>query len=130
MSSMKLTLTSISAFAILVGAFTFSQTVWALGPSVSGGVPPAPRAVVIQSYKTDGSFDDAGLQSALTLASQHVAQNRVVAFTQRDEAQANDRKYLCIEYRDFNDTTVAAEEFRATLVNNASLEVVSNSFCR
>ena len=115
---------------LLVVSSMHAKNALARGPSVSGGVPSAPRAVVIQAHAVKRTFDEAGLQTALALAGQHVATNRVVALTQRDEAQANDRKYLCIEYRDFADYVTATAEFQNALATNPTLEVVTNSFCR
>jgi hypothetical protein len=127
---MKLIFGIFSTLALLVASFTVTETAFGLGPSVSGGVPPAPRAVVIQAHAVKRAFDEDGLQIALALAGQHVAANRILAFTQRDEAQNNDRKYICVEYRDFADYVTATQEFQTALANNPSIEVVSNSFCR
>lgn len=127
---MKLVLASISLFTLLIASFALTETAFGLGPSVSGGPSAAPRAIVIQAWAIKGTFDEVGLQSARSLAGQHVAANRIVTFNQRDEAQDSDRKALCLEYRDFADFETATNEFRQALANNPSLEVVSNGICR
>lgn len=95
----------------------------------TGGVPPAPRAVVIQSHAFNGSFDADARQKFLNLAAQHVAQDRVVALTQRAQNQDAERTYLCIEYRTYQESLLASKEFKQALAGSTTTEVVQNGGC-
>lgn len=96
----------------------------------TGGVPPAPRAVVIQGYASEGRFDLAAREKFLRLAAQHLAEDRVEAVTQRSQVQDDKSTYLCIEYKSWQDTLKAQQEFRALLAGHSSVEVVNNGGCR
>jgi len=96
----------------------------------TGGVPPAPRAVVIQGHATDGQFDLAARGKFLQLAAQHLAEDRVEAVTQRRQLQDDKKTYLCIEYKTWEDTLEAKQAFRTLLASHSSVEVVDNGGCR
>ncbi len=100
------------------------------GPSVSGGVPTAPRAVVLQGHIGLSGFDLVGRGKAMRLAATHLVDERVLAITQRPELQYVDRTYVCIEYKNREDTEKAATEFTSLLANHSSIEVVSNGSCQ
>ncbi len=98
------------------------------GGKEGGGVPRAPRAVVIQGHAdARGRFDEAGARAALRLAGEHVAQDRVVTLVRSGD---KDRTYLCIEYMSFADFGLASDEFKAALEGHESMEVVQNGVCR
>ncbi len=115
------TLASISAFA--VGP--------ELGPSVSGGSPPAPMAVVIQGHLTEqGVFDEEGRKAALEVAGRHLVEDRLEAVAQRSELQSDDRTYLCVQYKSYSDTESAIADFKTALAGHPSFEIVSNTKCK
>lgn len=100
------------------------------GPSVSGGVPPAPRAVVLQGHLSPSGFDLVGRSKALSLAATHLVDERVLAITQRSEAQYADRTYVCIEYKTNEEAQLASDEFKSLLAKHDSIEVVWNGTCK
>lgn len=100
------------------------------GPSISGGVPPAPRAVVLQGHLVAGSFDLVGRAQALELAATHLRHDRVYVIAQRPELQYPDRSYICIEYKSWDEANIASAEFKNLLKDSPSIEVVSNGSCR
>lgn len=111
--------------SLLAGSIALAK-----GPTVSGGVPPVPRAVVLQGHLGPNGFDLEGRKLALELAAVHLVNERVTAITQRKEAQNSDRTYICIEYVDPNDKDFASEEFQTLLKGHTSIEVVTNSSCK
>ncbi len=105
--------------------FGYSSALLA-GPSVSGGVSPAPRAVVIQgpaAYKY-------GQVIAQTLAGVHLVQGRLEAVTQRAKFQSEGSFALCIEYKDHEDSLHGVKEFEAALNGLEQMEILTNGECR
>ncbi len=116
---------------ITTSLLTVSCYVASAGPSVSGGVPPQPRAVVIQGHlEANGNFDLEGRKLALNLIAEHVAGDSVVAMTQREDLQSADRSYLCIEYRSGVEAFDAKTNFEQLLSSHPTLEVVDNGGCK
>jgi hypothetical protein len=99
------------------------------GPSISGGVSPAPRAVVIQGHFGSNKFDQIGRKKYLQLAGRHLLQERIVAIVERPEFQEKDRTYVCIEYKTTDDYWAATQEFKKLLAQHPTIEVVSNRGC-
>ncbi len=120
------------AASVLISTLLIAVPSFGSGPSISGGVSPAPRAVVIQGHpvatiRGKAKFDHAGHQKVYKLMSLHSAQNRIL---RKRQISYPTLTYICLEYKDYADFQNAGDEFRTLLKDHTRMEVVSNGDCK
>lgn len=131
MKTLKLLVLAGLCLSMTSQAKTSTSSPTNMGAIASGGMPPAPRSVVIMEHLPLGVSADPDLTMVVEeKVGQDLKEGKIAAYFEVDEAVINGkgRRRFCIEYKSFEQKNAANEEFLALLNDNGVRAQLSNQF--